>query len=163
MVLISNACTFQTGMDTTLLNYKCLGVCWLLYPPLPQWCYSVGCNGQSFSSGIPVWGQFQLSFPVSSSVWDSVSRKRSNMGTPRIIVHTKLEVIKFLLYYCRYSGHINWRQTNWRTDIYVYSRHFSRDRSWKYAFWHKSVLSLWMTFCINAGNANVLVKQLYIT
>ena len=48
--------SFQTGMDAPLLNYMCLGVCGLLESL--QWCSSAGCNNQSFSSGIPVWGSF---------------------------------------------------------------------------------------------------------
>ena len=48
--------SFQTGMDATLLNYMCLGVRGLLLSL--QWCSSAGCNNQSLSSGIPVWGSF---------------------------------------------------------------------------------------------------------
>ena len=48
--------SFQTGMDATLLNYMCLGVCGLLQSL--QWCSNVGCNSHCFSS---VW-QFQIRF-----------------------------------------------------------------------------------------------------
>ena len=38
---------FQTGMDTTLPTYICLGPCgWTVIKSL-QWCSSVGCNSQS--------------------------------------------------------------------------------------------------------------------
>ena len=46
--------SFEIGMGATMLNYLCLDVCGLLHSL--QWCSSVGCNSQSFSSGIPVWG-----------------------------------------------------------------------------------------------------------
>ena len=48
--------SIQAGMDATLLNYMWLGVCALLLSL--QWCSSVCCNSQSFSSGIPVWVSF---------------------------------------------------------------------------------------------------------
>ena len=48
--------SFQTGMDATLLNYMCLGVCGMLQSF--QWCSNVGCNSHCFSSV----GQFQISF-----------------------------------------------------------------------------------------------------
>ena len=54
--------SFQIVMDATLLNYMCLDVCVLLQSL--QWCSSVGCNSQSFSSGIPVWYKFNKVFPV---------------------------------------------------------------------------------------------------
>ena len=49
--------SFQTGMDATLLNYVCLCVLRILQSL--QLCFSVGCNSQSFSSGIPVWGSLK--------------------------------------------------------------------------------------------------------
>ena len=54
--------SFQTGMDTTLVNYMCLGVRRLLQSL--QWCASVGCNSQSYSSDIPIGAVSTKFFPM---------------------------------------------------------------------------------------------------
>ena len=57
MRCINKLYLFQIGMDATLINYICLGVCGLLESL--QWYSSVGNNTQSFPNGIPVWGSFK--------------------------------------------------------------------------------------------------------
>ena len=56
--MLTRQCNLVTGMDAILLSYMCLGVCGLSL----QWCSSVGCNSQIFSSGIPVCGSFNWVF-----------------------------------------------------------------------------------------------------
>ena len=63
--------SFQIGMGATLLNYMCLRVCGMLQSL--QWCSSVSCNIQSFSSDIFV-GQFQLFFSSGVPVYPASIR-----------------------------------------------------------------------------------------